>query len=102
MIKDGFQVMGIWRNCVHVSVVSPLLGDADRYGIPMGLLSTAAKYFERSYQACAVDIRRLQSALQGRWFSYAFFMPNEECLQQLAGHLEAGRVGFCLGEETSL
>lgn len=44
------NIMGIWRNCVHVSVVSPLLADADRYGLPLGLASTAAKYFLRSYE----------------------------------------------------
>lgn len=25
------KVMGLWRGCVHVSLVSPLLGDIDRF-----------------------------------------------------------------------
>lgn len=27
------NVLGIWRNCIHVSVISPLLHDADRFSI---------------------------------------------------------------------
>ncbi|KAI1715949.1 zinc-binding dehydrogenase domain-containing protein [Ditylenchus destructor] len=68
------EIMGIWRNCVHVSVVSPLLGDMDRYGVAMGVASTAAKLFCRSYK----------STLYGRWQSYAFFMPSAECLEELS------------------
>lgn len=44
------QIMGIWRNAVHVSLVSPLLKDTDRYGIALGLLSTVAKWSCRQYK----------------------------------------------------
>lgn len=76
------NTMGIWRNSVHVSVVSPMLSDTDRYGLPMGLASTAAKYFNRS----------LAAATQGRWFSYAYFMPNRECMEQLSQYIDAGKI----------
>ncbi|GMT30406.1 hypothetical protein PFISCL1PPCAC_21703, partial [Pristionchus fissidentatus] len=76
------KIMGIWRNCVHVSIVSPMLNDTDRYGLPMGLMSTAAKYVARSWE----------SSLQGRWFSYAYFLPNLECLQEVATLVEQGQI----------
>ncbi|VDD89663.1 unnamed protein product [Enterobius vermicularis] len=76
------NVLGIWRNCIHVSVISPLLHDADRYGLVPGLLSAAAKYFRRSSLP----------ALSGRWFSYAFFAPHPECLTQLKEYVETGQV----------
>uniref|UniRef100_A0A1I7XRQ6 ADH_zinc_N domain-containing protein n=1 Tax=Heterorhabditis bacteriophora TaxID=37862 RepID=A0A1I7XRQ6_HETBA len=74
--------MGVWRNSVHVSVVSPLLRDTDQYGLIPGLLSTAGKYVNRSYE----------SALRGRWFSYAFFVPNQECLQQLSRFADEKKI----------
>ncbi|KAH7698974.1 oxidoreductase [Aphelenchoides avenae] len=74
--------MGIWRNCVHVSVVSPLLADTDRYGLPLGIASTTVKYFMRSYE----------SAIRGRWFFYGFFYPHGDCLKQLSEFIDDGRV----------
>ncbi|KAI1708250.1 GroES-like protein [Ditylenchus destructor] len=76
------EIMGIWRNCVHVSVISPLLGDMDRYGVAMGVASTAAKLFCRSYK----------STLYGRWQSYAFFMPSAECLEELSLLIDQKKV----------
>jgi NADPH:quinone reductase-like Zn-dependent oxidoreductase len=76
------KVMGVWRNSVHVSIVSPMLKDTDRYGIPFGLLSTAIKYFERS---CG-------SIGNGRWFSYAYFMPNSQCLNQISEFIDNGKI----------
>ncbi|GMT02442.1 hypothetical protein PENTCL1PPCAC_24616, partial [Pristionchus entomophagus] len=76
------KIMGIWRNCVHISIVSPMLNDTDRYGLPLGLASTAAKYFARSWE----------SSLQGRWFSYAYFLPNLDCLQEVATLVEQGQI----------
>ncbi|GMR55779.1 hypothetical protein PMAYCL1PPCAC_25974, partial [Pristionchus mayeri] len=76
------KIMGIWRNCVHVSIVSPMLNDTDRYGLPMGLATTACKYFARSFE----------SSLQGRWFSYAYFLPNRDCLQEVATLVEQGQI----------
>ncbi|CAD6184131.1 unnamed protein product [Caenorhabditis auriculariae] len=76
------NVMGVWRNCVHASIVSPLLNDTDRYGTPQGLLSTAFKHFNRSFQ----------SSLRGRWYTYAFFMPSKNCMRQLADLAEEGKV----------
>lgn len=78
------EIMDNWRNCVHVSLVSPLLRDTDRYGLPMGVASTAVKQF----------LRGLPSAPQGKWFSYSFFYPNTECLEQLSSLMEQGRVGW--------
>uniref|UniRef100_A0AC35TS94 PKS_ER domain-containing protein n=1 Tax=Rhabditophanes sp. KR3021 TaxID=114890 RepID=A0AC35TS94_9BILA len=74
--------MGIWRNCIHVSVVSPMLKDTDRYGLPLGLLSVACKHFARSFE----------SAKSGRWYSYAFFMPNKDCMNYLGEALESGKI----------
>ncbi|TKR59965.1 hypothetical protein L596_029567 [Steinernema carpocapsae] len=48
----------------------------------MGLISTALKHFSRSCEAAA----------RGRWFSYAFFMPNSDCMNQLSTFLEEGQV----------
>lgn len=42
--------MGVWRNCVHVSIVSPLMREMDKNGVPLGLVTTAMKHFERSFQ----------------------------------------------------
>jgi len=76
------NIMGIWRNSVHVSVISPMLNDTDRYGLPLGLASTAFKYFQRSCEGMR----------NGRWFSYAYFMPNSECLEQLSEFIDSGKV----------
>ncbi|EYB92188.1 hypothetical protein Y032_0197g1585 [Ancylostoma ceylanicum] len=76
------QIMGVWRNSVHVSVVSPMMRDTDRYGFLLGLASTAAKHFSRSYE----------SALRGRWYSYAFFVPNQECMKQLSQFATEGKI----------
>ncbi|ETN75119.1 GroES-like protein [Necator americanus] len=75
-------VMGVWRNSVHVSVVSPMMRDTDRYGLLLGLGSTAVKHFCRSYK----------SALRGRWYSYAFFVPSEECMKQLSAFAMDGKI----------
>ncbi|VDM84049.1 unnamed protein product [Strongylus vulgaris] len=42
------KVMGVWRNCVHVTVVSPMLLETDRHGFLQGMVTTAIKYFSRS------------------------------------------------------
>ncbi|RCN45523.1 hypothetical protein ANCCAN_08452 [Ancylostoma caninum] len=51
--------MGVWRNSVHVSVVSPMMRDTDRYGFLLGLASTAAKHFSRSYEIVPI-VERVQ------------------------------------------
>uniref|UniRef100_A0A7E4W1S4 Enoyl reductase (ER) domain-containing protein n=1 Tax=Panagrellus redivivus TaxID=6233 RepID=A0A7E4W1S4_PANRE len=76
------KIMGIWRNSVHVSVTTPLLKDIDRYGLPFGIASTAVKYLNRS--AC--------SAINGRWNTYAFFWPHQDCLEELTQLIEAGKI----------
>ncbi|VDM57254.1 unnamed protein product [Angiostrongylus costaricensis] len=76
------KTMGVWRNCIHVSVVTPLLRETDRHGLVMGLSSTAVKYLCRSYE----------SALRGQWFSYAFFAPNKECMLQLSRFAQEGMI----------
>lgn len=45
-----FQLMSVWKNSVHVSVVSPLMRDTDRYGLLTGLATTAVKHICRSYE----------------------------------------------------
>ncbi|KAJ1372320.1 hypothetical protein KIN20_034451 [Parelaphostrongylus tenuis] len=74
--------MGVWRNSVHVSVVTPLLKDTDRHGLVMGLATTAVKYLCRSYE----------SALRGRWYSYAYFAPNKECMSQISRFAQEGKI----------
>jgi NADPH:quinone reductase-like Zn-dependent oxidoreductase len=55
LARQSDDLMGIWRNCVHVSIVSPLLRDSDQLGFPLGLFRTAATYFSRS-----LEVRPLQ------------------------------------------
>lgn len=76
------KIMGIWRHSFHVSVISPLLHDTDRYSLIPGLFSTAAKYFWRASRP----------ALSGRWFSYAFFTPNLECLEEVKEYVECEMI----------
>uniref|UniRef100_A0A0K0EK22 PKS_ER domain-containing protein n=1 Tax=Strongyloides stercoralis TaxID=6248 RepID=A0A0K0EK22_STRER len=83
------KCMGIWRNCIHLSLVSPMLRDSDRYGVPLGLLSTAFKYFERSFS----------SLKNGRLFSYTFFVPNKECMEFYGKALESGKMKPIIEEE---
>lgn len=71
----------------------------------MGIASTAIKYFARSWEvrpdSTEPSIRinylnpgslYLQSSLQGKWFSYAYFLPNLACLQEVAALVEQGQV----------
>uniref|UniRef100_A0A0N5C700 PKS_ER domain-containing protein n=1 Tax=Strongyloides papillosus TaxID=174720 RepID=A0A0N5C700_STREA len=85
------KCMGIWRNCVHVNLVSPMLRDTDRYGVPLGLMSTAFKHFERSFN----------SLRSGRWYSYAFFVPNKDCMNFYGEALETGKMKPIIDEEMS-
>ncbi|CAL2028722.1 unnamed protein product [Caenorhabditis brenneri] len=82
LAKWSDNVMGVWRNCVHVSIVSPLMREMDKNGVPLGLASTAVKHFERAFQ----------SHLRGRWFSYAFFMPNSDLMAQLSRFAEDKKI----------
>ncbi|VDP22374.1 unnamed protein product [Heligmosomoides polygyrus] len=59
-----------------------MMRETDKYGVLLGLTSVAVKYFCRSFK----------SALRGRWFSYAFFRPNQECMLQLTKFAEEGMV----------
>ncbi|VDO32455.1 unnamed protein product [Onchocerca flexuosa] len=77
------RVMGLWRNSVHVSLLSPLLADTDRYGIPLGIASTAVKYFTKA---------TLPIIQRGQWYSYAFFAPHPECMQQISQFLKDGKM----------
>uniref|UniRef100_A0A0N4ZM87 ferroxidase n=1 Tax=Parastrongyloides trichosuri TaxID=131310 RepID=A0A0N4ZM87_PARTI len=85
------KAMGIWRNCIHVSLVSPLLKDTDRYGLPLGLLSTACKHFERSFE----------SIKNGRWFSYGFFTSNKDCMEYYGKALESRKIKPIIEKEYS-
>uniref|UniRef100_A0A914DAJ5 Uncharacterized protein n=1 Tax=Acrobeloides nanus TaxID=290746 RepID=A0A914DAJ5_9BILA len=76
------NVLGVWRNCVHVSIVSPLLQDTDRYGVFFGVASTLLKSALRIYEP----------AIRGRIFTYAFFMPNSECLHQISRFIDEGKI----------
>ncbi|KAK6015241.1 GroES-like protein [Ostertagia ostertagi] len=82
LAKWSDKIMPAWRNSVHVSVVAPLLRETDRHGILPGLATTAVKHFFRSYE----------SALHGKWFSYAFFAPSQECMLQLSRFAEEGKI----------
>uniref|UniRef100_A0A8R1U006 PKS_ER domain-containing protein n=2 Tax=Onchocerca TaxID=6281 RepID=A0A8R1U006_ONCVO len=77
------RVMGLWRNSIHVSLLSPLLTDTDRYGIPLGIASTAVKYFMKA---------TLPIIQRGQWYSYAFFAPHPECMQQISEFLKDGKM----------
>lgn len=46
--KWSDQIMGVWRNSVHVSLISPILKDTDRYGLQVGLATSFIKYVLRS------------------------------------------------------
>uniref|UniRef100_A0A1I7TCE3 PKS_ER domain-containing protein n=1 Tax=Caenorhabditis tropicalis TaxID=1561998 RepID=A0A1I7TCE3_9PELO len=82
LAKWSDNVMGVWRNCIHVSIVSPLMREMDKNGVPLGLATTAIKHFERAFQ----------SHLRGRWFSYAFFMPSSDLMGQLSRFAEDGKI----------
>uniref|UniRef100_A0A158R5Z7 PKS_ER domain-containing protein n=1 Tax=Syphacia muris TaxID=451379 RepID=A0A158R5Z7_9BILA len=95
------NLLGVWRNSVHVSLISPVLRDTDRlvhfyinaifvvfkslhlrYGIVPGALSVAAKYFRRS----------ALPAVRGRWFSYAYFAPHLMCLEAMKNFINNGKL----------
>lgn len=84
LAKWSDNVMRSWKNSVHVSIVSPLFKDTDKYGLPFGILSTALAYFQRS----------ALFPLNGRWFTYAYFWPSEKCLNQISNFIDNGQVGF--------
>uniref|UniRef100_A0AC35TUM9 ADH_zinc_N domain-containing protein n=1 Tax=Rhabditophanes sp. KR3021 TaxID=114890 RepID=A0AC35TUM9_9BILA len=67
--------------CDALAMVSAL-EDTDRYGLPLGLLSTACKHFARNFD----------SLRSGRWYSYAFFTPNKDCMKYLGDALETGKM----------
>ncbi|VDN06308.1 unnamed protein product [Thelazia callipaeda] len=77
------RVLGLWRNCVHVSLLSPLLNDTDRYGILLGVVSTAAQYLLRA---------ALPGLQRGQWYAYAFFAPHPECMERIAEYLKDGKM----------
>jgi hypothetical protein len=43
-------LLGAWRHCFHLSLVSPLMSNMDRYGLPMGLLTTAGQILCRNLE----------------------------------------------------
>ncbi|MCP9259881.1 Reticulon-4-interacting protein 1, mitochondrial [Dirofilaria immitis] len=78
------RIMGLWRNSVHVSLLSPLLSDTDRYGIPFGIASTAIKYF-------------LKAALVPNHSTWTMvficvFAPHPKCMQQISEFLKDGKM----------
>lgn len=50
LTKWSDQIMGIWRNAVHVSIASSVLNDTDRYGLSAGLATSLARYALRSFK----------------------------------------------------
>ena len=42
------QTLGIWRNCLHITLNSPLLADIDRYGLAVGASTFGAKMLCRN------------------------------------------------------
>lgn len=44
------SLLGAWRNCVHLSLVSPLMTNMDRYGLPLGLATTAGQLLCRNFE----------------------------------------------------
>lgn len=44
------SLLGTWRNCFHVSLVSPLLSNMDRHGFLMGLLTSAGQLLYRNLE----------------------------------------------------
>lgn len=77
------SVLGIWRNCVHVTLNSPLVGDTDRYG-PLGLVTTATKLFSRNLTGGLLR--------NGQLFLPAFFSPNAECLDWTVRAAQDGKI----------
>ncbi|KAI6232606.1 PKS-ER domain-containing protein [Aphelenchoides fujianensis] len=76
------QLLGTWRNSVHLSLVSPLMSNTDRYGVPLGLVTTAAQLF----------FRNIQNITRGRLFFYAFFWPDREAMVQLSELIDQGNL----------
>jgi hypothetical protein len=52
-------LLGAWRNCFHLSLVSPLMTNMDRYGLPFGLLTTAGQILCRNLEVCTSDSGKL-------------------------------------------
>lgn len=44
------SLLGTWRKCSHLSLVSPLMSNMDRYGLPLGLATTAAELLRRNFE----------------------------------------------------
>ncbi|CAI4222413.1 unnamed protein product [Auanema sp. JU1783] len=76
------KLLGVWRNSVHVTIVSPLMRETDRHGTIPGLFTTAANYFDRS----------LEYFTHGRFFSYAFFLPSSDCMRQISSFAQENKL----------
>ncbi|KAI6222760.1 Ferroxidase [Aphelenchoides besseyi] len=76
------QLLGTWRNCVHLSLVSPWMSNTDRYGVPLGTATTAVQLF----------FRNLKNFASGRLFYYAFFYPDREAMVHLSELLDSGKL----------
>lgn len=86
-------LLGAWRNSVHVGLLSPLMLETDRHGLPLGLLGTAAAWVQRNLRVSAAGAASgLQNAAAGRVFVYAFFQPSQKALRLLSRLLESGEV----------
>jgi hypothetical protein len=50
-------LLGSWRNSLHLSLVSPLMSNTDRYGLPFGLLTTAGELLSRNLEVGQTFVR---------------------------------------------
>ncbi|CAD5207022.1 unnamed protein product [Bursaphelenchus okinawaensis] len=76
------ELLGVWRNSVHLTLTSPLMQQTDRYGVPLGLASTAATWF----------CRNVWNFKKGRAYIYAFFIPDKNALNLLSTLIDQGKM----------
>lgn len=70
------------RFATYVTVVSPVLKNADDLGLLPGLATSAL-------QALQVTVKELLELRSARW---AFFCPNADALQEISGLVELGKI----------
>ncbi|CAN7945804.1 unnamed protein product [Ixodes pacificus] len=70
------------RLATYVTVVSPVLKNADDLGLLPGLATSAL-------QALQITVKELMEARSVRW---AFFCPNANALEEISGLVELGKI----------
>ncbi|KAK3597300.1 hypothetical protein CHS0354_010931 [Potamilus streckersoni] len=71
-----------WRNSKYVSLVTPVLSSTDKFGIPLGLLTTATNF----------GTNIIRGFINGRSYRWALFIPNGNALGQIAKLVDNGKI----------